>query len=211
MKIQSFVVGKLRTNCYVVYDEKNGEACVVDPGGDYEKIWAFLDEKKLSLKNIFLTHGHFDHTLVASQLKDKTGARIIIHKADAEMLENTDISMYLSISKEPFRRCRADVLLSGGERTKVSGLEAFFLHTPGHTPGSVCIILDNVIFTGDTLFKNDIGRTDLDGGSDFDMKYSLRSLYELDGDYIIYPGHYNSTTLKAEKQNNLYLRTAGAR
>lgn len=211
MKIQTFVVGKLRTNCYIVYDEKNGEACVVDPGGDFDKLDAFITQNQLNVKNIFLTHGHFDHILVAAQVKEKTGARIVIHKADERMLETADDNFYLSIAKEPFRRCRADVTLSGGERTMVSDVEAFFLHTPGHTPGSMCIVIDNVIFTGDTLFKNDIGRTDLEGGSELDMKYSLRSLYDLEDDYILYPGHNNATTLFAEKQNNPYLRAAGIR
>lgn len=211
MKIQCFVVGKLRTNCYFVYDEENGEACVIDPGGDYRALSSFIDKNNLKVRHIFLTHGHFDHTLVADQLREKTGARIVIHKDDVELLNDADDNMYLSISKEPFRRCRADVTLSGGERTKISGVEAFFLHTPGHTPGSMCIIIDNVIFTGDTLFKNDVGRTDLKGGSELEMKYSLRTLYDLEDDYILYPGHNRSTTLYAEKQNNPYLRAAGIR
>ncbi|MBE7000037.1 MAG: MBL fold metallo-hydrolase [Clostridia bacterium] len=211
MKIQTFVVGKLRTNCYLVYDENSLEASVVDPGGDYQKIKTFLDENQLKLKNIFLTHGHFDHILAVAQLREATGARVVIHKADAGMLETADDNMYMSIMSEPFRRVKADILLSGGEKTKVGTVEAQFLHTPGHTPGSVCIFMDNVIFTGDTLFKNDIGRTDLEGGSELDMKYSLRSLYDLEDDYILYPGHYNSTTLFAEKKNNPYLRDAGIR
>lgn len=211
MKIQCFVVGKLRTNCYIVYDETNGEACVIDPGGDYEKLVDFIDANHLNVRNIFLTHGHFDHILVAAQLKDKTGARIVIHKDDVKMLETADDNFYLSIAREPFRRTKADVTLSGGERTMVSDVEAFFLHTPGHTPGSMCIVIDNVIFTGDTLFKNDIGRTDLEGGSDLEMKYSLRQLFDLEDDYILYPGHNNATTLFAEKQNNPFLRAAGMR
>ncbi|MBR0143295.1 MAG: MBL fold metallo-hydrolase [Clostridia bacterium] len=211
MKIQCFVVGKLHTNCYIVYDEENGEACVIDPGGDYPRLASFIDEKGLKVQNIFLTHGHFDHMLVADRLREKTGARIVIHKDDEKMLQAADDNMYLSIAREPFRPCRADVLLSGGERTKLSGVEIYFLHTPGHTPGSMCIIIDNVIFTGDTLFKNDVGRTDLEGGSELEMKYSLRTLFDLDDDYILYPGHDKSTTLSAEKRNNPYLRAAGIR
>ena len=211
MKIQRFVVGKLQTNCYFIYDEENGEAAVVDPGGDYETLSSFIDENGLKVRHIFLTHGHFDHMLVADQIREKTGARIVIHKDDEKMLSAADDNMYLSIAREPFRPCRADVLLSGGERTKISGVEAFFLHTPGHTPGSTSIIVDNVIFTGDTLFRNDVGRTDLEGGSELEMKYSLRTLFDLDDDYILYPGHGRSTTLLEEKRNNPYLRAAGIR
>jgi len=211
MKIETFVVGKLDTNCYVVYDETNGEAACIDPGGNFDAIAAFIDEHSLKVKHIFLTHGHFDHILVASRLQDKTGARVVVHRDDAEMLAKSANNFYLSISDEPFRPCRPDVLLKGGERTMLSDLEVFFLHTPGHTRGSVCIIMDNAIFTGDTLFKNDCGRTDLDGGSETDMKYSLRALYDLEDDYIIYPGHGPATTLLAEKKHNTYLREAGIR
>jgi len=211
MKIETFVVGKLETNCYMVYDENTGEAACIDPGGNFDMISAFIDQNKLNVKNIFLTHGHFDHILVAARLQEKTNARVVIHREDCEMLSKSASNFYLSISDEPFRPCRADILLKGGERTMVSEVEAFFLHTPGHTRGSVCIIMDNAIFTGDTLFKNDCGRTDLEGGSEVEMKYSLRALYDLEDDYILYPGHGPATTLLAEKKSNTYLREAGIR
>ena len=211
MESKTITVGTSRTNCYIVYDQFGGEASVIDPGAEAEKILAFLSEKRLKVKNIFLTHGHFDHILAVQQVQEKTGARIVIHEEDAECLQSSSMALYNSIMREPFRVSRADIRLRGGEKTLVGDVEAEFMHTPGHTPGSVCIIMDNVIFTGDTLFEGDVGRTDLRGGDEREMRYSLARLYRLPYDYIVYPGHGDPTSLGIERDTNEYLRAAVGR
>lgn len=208
MEIKTVTVGRGETNCYIVFKRETGEASVIDPGAQAERILAVIRENRLQVKNIFLTHGHFDHILAVQQLKEATGARVVIHRDDADCLVDSHAALYSSIMSEPFRAVPADVCLVGGERTAVGDVEAEFIHTPGHTPGSVCIIMDNVIFTGDTLFAGDVGRTDLPGGDRRELAMSLRVLAMLPHDYIIYPGHGSPTTLGMEKENNEYMRRA---
>jgi hydroxyacylglutathione hydrolase len=208
MEVKTLVVGRGRTNTYVIYHAGNREASVIDPGGEAQKIIDFIDENRLQVKNIFLTHGHFDHILAVQQVKAHTGARVVIHKNDAECLESAHRSLYLSIMSEPFRVCKADITLSGGEKTLVGGVEALFVHTPGHTPGSMCIFIENMMFSGDTLFAGDTGRTDLPGGDAYTMRGTLRDLYYMSGDYIVFPGHGEPTTLGIEREHNSELRQA---
>ncbi|MBR4941303.1 MAG: MBL fold metallo-hydrolase, partial [Clostridia bacterium] len=133
MEIKTIPVGWNATNCYVIYDRGTCEASVVDPGGDADKILEFIGEQHLKVKNIFLTHGHFDHILGVQQLKDATGARLVVHEADAICLRDTHAALYNSLMPDPFRVAKPDVLLRGGERTLVGGVEMLFVHTPGHS------------------------------------------------------------------------------
>lgn len=208
MEVKTITVGMNQTNCYVVFDRASGEASVIDPGAEANVILNFLTSNALRVKNIFLTHGHFDHILAVQQVQEKTGGRVVIHEADAECLKSSRQALYSSIMREPFRVSKADICLKGGEKTLVGTVEAEFLHTPGHTPGSMCILMDNVLFTGDTLFEGDVGRTDLPGGDPYEMHYTLGKLYRLPYDYIVYPGHGAATTLGFERDNNASLRAA---
>lgn len=210
MEVKTFRVGHTETNCYIVYDKEKGEASVIDPGAEAETIIRFLSSYSLKLRNIFLTHGHFDHILGVQQLKSTTGARVVIHEADARCLENSHLALYSSIMREPFRVSKADILLKGGEKTRVGSVDAEFIHTPGHTKGSVCIMMDNILFTGDTLFAGDAGRTDLTGGDAEDLRRSLRLLYMLPHDYIVYPGHGVPTSLGIERDTNDYMKEAAS-
>lgn len=202
MEIKVITVGVLETNCYIVFKRDTGEAAVIDPGADAGKILRFIAANNLKVKDIFLTHGHFDHILGVQQLKESTGARVVIHVLDADCLENSYNSLYMSFMNEPFRVCPADVKLFGGEKTRLGEVDVDFMHTPGHSPGSMCIFMDNVIFTGDTLFCGDVGRYDQRGGSFKDLCRSLARLYNLRGDYIVYPGHGEPTALGMERENN---------
>lgn len=202
MRVHTMVAGMLQTNCYTIYDPQLQIASVVDPCADADGIIGFLNENHLTLKNIFITHSHFDHMLAAAPLRDLTGARVVVHAFDEPGMVSAKDALYLSIAPEPYRICKPDILVYGGEKTLIGEVEAEIIHTPGHTPGSICIAIDNTLFTGDTLFEGNCGRTDLKGGNSMKMRESLRLLYSLEYDYIVYPGHGNPTALSMEKCSN---------
>ena len=210
MEIKTLNVGWNGTNCYIIYDIGSGEASVIDPGGEAERIIAFLNEKKLKVKNIFLTHGHFDHILGVQQLKEATGARLVVHEADAVCLRDTHAALYNSLMPEPFRVAKPDILLKGGERTLVNGVEMLFVHTPGHSPGSMCLFMSNVLFSGDTLFADTIGRSDFPTSDPAALAESLRNLYALNRDFVVYPGHGEPTSLFYEKEHHRDFRAWAA-
>lgn len=211
MEIKTLNVGWNGTNCYIIYDIGSGEASVIDPGGEAGRIIEFLDEKKLKVKNIFLTHGHFDHILGVQQLKEATGARLVVHEADAVCLRDTHAALYNSLMPEPFRVAKPDILLKGGERTLVNGVEMLFVHTPGHSPGSMCLFMSNVLFSGDTLFADTIGRSDFPTSDPAALAESLRNLYALNRDFVVYPGHGEPTSLFYEKEHNRDFRAWAAK
>lgn len=206
MKIETFPVGIIDTNCYVVTDENTGECLVIDPGDMSAELKSALDGK--NIKYILLTHGHYDHILAAAGLKQKTGAPVAIGKADADCLHDDDLSragLHFPLLQQ---KINADILLSGGSEIDFGGKKIKVIHTPGHTPGGVCYVFEDerVIFSGDTLFRLSAGRTDFETGSDYDMALSLKSLASRDGDYAVYPGHGPATTLDFEREHNPYMR-----
>ena len=206
MKIETFPVGIIDTNCYVVTDENSGECLVIDPGDMSAELESVLDGK--NIKYILLTHGHYDHILAAAGLKQKTGAPVAIGKEDADCLHDDDLSragLHFSLLQQ---KINADILLSGGSEIDFGVKKINVIHTPGHTPGGVCYIFEDerVIFSGDTLFRLSAGRTDFETGSDYDMALSLKTLASLSGDYAVYPGHGPATTLDFEREHNPYMR-----
>lgn len=211
MLFRQIVNGSLGENAYLIAADGQKTCAVVDPG-EAEPVLAALKREGLSCEAILLTHGHFDHIGGVKQLKDETGAKIYIHEADAGMLTSNRMSLAVLIgsmipSAEP------DVLLQGGETLSIAGLNIRVIHTPGHTKGGVCFAVEGegVLLTGDTLFHTDAGRTDFPGGSAKDLYHSIvNGLYTLEGDYTVYPGHEESTTLNEERLNNTFTR-AGAR
>lgn len=205
MKIKSFTVGPAATNCYVVWE--GSEAVVIDPGFEAEQIAKFLNKNKLRAQYILLTHGHFDHIIAVPRLKELTGAKIVISRADADCLISPlrSLAAKVRIEQEP---CEADFLAEDGSVFVAGGMEFRYLLTPGHTVGSAVIMCGDTLFTGDTLFADDCGRTDLPGGSFRTILESLKRLYELPGDYKVLPGHDVPTTLNRERENNLNMREA---
>lgn len=189
------------TNTYVVTDEETGETAVVDPGVNDEKLIEKLKEKPV--KFILITHGHFDHIGGVNFVKERTGAKVVVHKEDEEMLN--DCEKNCGENTEPII---ADILVEDGSKLMLGNSEITVMHTPGHTKGGVCYIFpqDRVLFSGDTLFKLTAGRTDLYGGNPRTELMSLEKIGGLDGDYIVYPGHDDSTTLDFERQYNRYMR-----
>ena len=198
MLIKKIQVGHIETNCYVVSDEKTLDCAVIDPGDESNTILDYIEENKLVCGHIFITHGHFDHTMAMEAVKGETGAVVYILERDAEIAREHN----RSLSDGDF------VFYKEGDVIKVGGLEFRVMETPGHTPGGVTLICENSLFTGDTLFKDSCGRTDFKEGDMQVMQQSLRSLAMLDGDYDVYPGHMDSTTLERERRFNYYMRYA---
>lgn len=205
MEVYTLPIGSYGTNCYVAVDE-SGRAAVIDPGLDTPELQRLLREKTTAVDAILLTHGHADHISGAAALRDQTGAPIGIHTLDDEYTDGP-----LCMANEcgyPFAPFRADRLLEDGDTVSFGGETMTVLHTPGHTPGSVCFLHegDRVLFTGDTLFCLTAGRTDFPRGSHDDLMQSLRRLRDLDGDYVVYPGHERATRLDRERTRNFFMR-----
>lgn len=213
MKItQIHLEHEIFSNCFLVVDEASGEAAIVDPGWYEVSIPEVLAENEgITLKYILLTHGHFDHILGVHGLREASGAKVVIHKNDAEHLIDPEKSLCEGNFPHPQTPVKADILVSDGDIIRLGEEEIKVLSTPGHTRGSVCYILekDRVIFSGDTLFCMTAGRTDFFDGSESDLKKSLRMLTEIQGDYRVLPGHNRETTLERERTRNWYIRRMG--
>ncbi len=196
-------------NCYLLADV-SGVCAVVDPGGDEPDAYAdyILSEAKkrgLEIVQIILTHAHFDHMLSLEKLRELTGAPLAIHEADAPALEDTRIS-YMDRFGNGEPCAPAERPLLEGDKISLGESELTVMHTPGHTPGSICLVCGDEIITGDTLFKGTIGRHDLYGGHWPTLAKSLERFKSLDDDFTLHPGHGESTTLKAELATNPFLR-----
>lgn len=196
------------SNCYLLVDEATGAAAVVDPGWYGDAIKNALKAANADLQYILLTHGHFDHISGVYGLKKDTGARVIIHEMDGECLLDPNKSLAAGNLPENPKPTQADISVVDGDVISLGESRIKVMHTPGHTPGSVCYILENerVILSGDTLFCRTVGRTDFLGGSTADMDASIRRLIALDGDYRVLPGHNRETTLNSERICNHWIR-----
>lgn len=205
MKVTTLILGKLGANCYIAMDDHH-IGTVIDPGGNLEDLMETIQRKSIDVQAIILTHGHFDHMMAAAQLSENTKAPVYIHSLDQEMLKNPEPSLYTRVlSDEPFVPVSSAQLLKEEEVLKVGDMAFQILHTPGHSPGSVCLICDDVLFSGDTLFASSIGRSDFPGGDMNQLMRSLEKIKALDKDYTIYPGHGKPTSLEVERNQNLYL------
>ncbi|MDR2502439.1 MAG: MBL fold metallo-hydrolase [Oscillospiraceae bacterium] len=198
MLIKTLPVGQLETNCYVVTDERTLECAVIDPGAESGVILDYIEQNKLALRAIFLTHGHFDHYLALGEVR--AAARVPVYIHERELEENSRDAARLA-ANGPFER------YAGGDEIIVGGLTFTVMETPGHTMGSVTLRCENALFTGDTLFAGSCGRTDLGGDMDTLMD-SLRRIAGLEGNFEVYPGHAESTTLDTERKFNYYLKYA---
>lgn len=210
MKIIHNKVGPIHTNCFIVFDENTNKACVIDPGEKALLLLEQIKENNLSLEYILLTHGHFDHIIAVKKLQDATGAKVVIHKNDAKMLDKAYVNQhYGKYIRGEYEQPKIDILAVDGTEIAVSDkLLATFINTKGHTKGSCVIKIENSLFTGDTLFAGECGRCDLEGGNFEQMLESLKRLYELDGNFDVYPGHEGFSTLEEERKYNRYMKQA---
>ena len=204
MIFQTIVVGPFECNTYIVGSEEAGVVLMIDPGGEAERIMESVTQLGVTVSHIINTHGHADHTGGVAKVKDKTGAKYCIGEDDAPMLEDTFLRDMLPDFVQP---PKPDVLLKGGEEFRCGDLSYTVLATPGHTLGSICIAGNDVVFTGDTLFKMSVGRSDFPGG-DHDVLISsiTNELMKLPKDTLVYPGHGPETSIGVEKDMNPFLR-----
>ena len=194
LQIHTLPLGDYQTNCYILHQEGNRDCVVIDPGYEPEIILSYLREKDLTLQAILLTHGHFDHVGAVRELAAQTDCRVYLNPKD--------LSMPPMLTAGPLYYTNT---YGEGDQLDIAGITFRVLETPGHTPGSVCLITENNIFSGDTLFCGSCGRTDLPGGDYRAMKESLKRLSALREDYAVYPGHGSNTTLAWEQKTNPYL------
>ncbi len=205
MILESLPTGPLQVNCYIVGCETTRQAAVIDPGGDVPQILALLQRHNLQLQMVINTHGHFDHIGGNNQLLVATGAKLLLHQADSQLLASAArhaaaYGMKTDSSPEPQR------MLKGGEQLQLGELSIDVIHTPGHTPGGICLLIENQLIVGDTLFAGSIGRTDLPGGDHQQLINSIREkLLILPDATEAHPGHGPSTTIGREKLHNPFL------
>lgn len=200
MLIKNLQVGHLETNCYIVTDENTLDCVIIDPGDESNTIMDYIESSHLNPKAIFLTHGHFDHTRAADAVSEETGVPIWICSRDFD--KDGGSGHYKFCSKGDIQ------FYKDGDSFTVGGLTFHIMETPGHSEGGVTIRCGGALFVGDTLFRDSCGRTDLPGG---DMDVLLRSLYRLytlEGDFEVYPGHMEATTLDRERRFNYYMKCA---
>lgn len=203
--IKTLRTGPLDVNCYILQDKETDCCVIIDPGGRAEDILKYLAEKKLQLKYILLTHGHGDHLGAVDALRQACGAAVMIHQGDAAMLPDAqkNFSAFMNFACEV---SPADAYVNDGQEIVFGNSKLKVIHTPGHSPGSVCYGTDEVLFSGDTLFAGAVGRCDLPGGSVEVLKKTAREkLLSLSDGLRVYPGHGPETTLVWEKQHNDFL------
>lgn len=204
--VRSVYLAPMAANCYVLLDEESGDAAVCDVGVYSRRLGEALEEMGIkALRYILLTHGHFDHISGVKKLKEAFGGEIVIHRLDAPCLRDSEknLSGFFGAVSESIE---ADICAENGDTLFLGKSPVRVLHTPGHTVGSVCYIFDDIILSGDTLFNMSVGRMDFPGGSAEAMKRSMKLLSDLPGDYKVYPGHEEETTLQFERENNPYMK-----
>lgn len=200
MLIKTLPVGQLETNCYIVTNEDTLRCVVIDPGDESNTILDYMESNHLKCEAILMTHGHFDHIGALCAVAEETGADTYMNEKDT-MINNGILRRGVELPEGLKSYDDGDVL-------DYAGMSFEILSTPGHTPGGVCIKVNDALFTGDTLFRGSCGRVDLPGGDPQEEMRSLKKICSLEGDFEVYPGHMDSSTLQRERSFNYYCREA---
>jgi len=206
MKYEHIIVGAIETNCYLVYCEETKECAVIDPGAEAEKIIHLIRQKELKPTIVINTHGHVDHVGANMDIIDEYSIPLLIHSADSPMLdkvEQMELSFFLGAKNSP----PPDKFLVEGEKVVIGSVQMEIIHTPGHSPGSVSLLSDGVLFSGDTLFSGGVGRTDLPGGSWNELVCSIKEkILTLPQETPVLPGHGPATTVGQEERSNPFIQ-----
>ena len=205
MILKRLVVGPFSSNCYIVGSESTKEGMIIDPGDEAGVIFEEVKDLGLDIRSIVLTHGHIDHIGALKEAKEATGAEVAIHADEADSLQEQPLSKLLGLAYPT--PPPPDRLLKDGDSIDIGELHFLVLHTPGHSPGGICLLGEGVVFSGDTLFNFGIGRTDLPGGNYSQLMDSIHTrLMTLTDDTIVYPGHGPESTIDAERRQNPFLQ-----
>lgn len=206
LMIKGIVVGVFQENCWVIGSRRSGEGIVVDPGDEPERILDLARDLGLTIKLIINTHAHVDHILAVPAVQRATGARFLLHPGDNDIARGAPQSAARWLGYTPEAPPAADAPLAHGDIAEVDGLQLTVLHTPGHTPGSVCFYTNGLLFSGDTLFRGSIGRTDLPGGDYAQVMSSIiGTLLTLPDETIVLPGHMQETRIGHERATNPFV------
>ncbi|HHN64750.1 MAG TPA: MBL fold metallo-hydrolase, partial [Nitrospirae bacterium] len=193
----------LQANCFILYDTDTKETIVVDPGDEPDRIIDFINDRKLKVKYILCTHAHFDHVGAVPELKEHTGALLLIHEEELEIYNAAkDMAAFFGydISELP----PPDRTLKEGDELRIGRKSFTILHTPGHSPGGICLFGNGLVVTGDTLFAGSVGRTDFHGGSLSKLRESFQRLMSLPEDTVVLPGHGPTSTIGRERRENFF-------
>lgn len=201
MKIKKMPVGMYAANCYILIEEEAKEGCIVDPGGDADFIMEEVKKSNIAIKFILLTHGHVDHVGAVSTIKNKLNIPVYISKEDKELMKKNQM-----VFGEMWNETAEDKEVKDGDILELGSLKIKCIATPGHTPGGMSFLVENVVFTGDTLFYGSIGRTDFPGGNHRQLISSINNkLMVLKDDILVLPGHERDSIIKFEREHNPFL------
>ncbi len=205
MIVKQFVEGFIANNNYLLIDEDSKEAALIDCTDYISELGAVLKEYDAKLKYILLTHGHFDHIMGVPKIKQEFGAKVYLHKDDKELVDNSDEFM-ISVGMQPFEHPEIDKYIDENEEIYLGKNKIQVIHLPGHTQGGVGYLVDGMLFAGDSIFLESVGRTDLPGGNHKQLIESIKNkIFSLDGDTILYVGHGTNTTVEHEKKYNEFV------
>ncbi|MCC7370458.1 MAG: MBL fold metallo-hydrolase [Chloroflexi bacterium] len=209
LMVRGVVVGLFQANCYIIGSRQTGEAICFDPGDDVDEIKALARDMRVRITRIVCSHGHLDHIMAVRALREVTGAPFLLHQADLELARSLPLSAARALGREMPPPPDPDAFLTEGDDVELAGETFSVLHTPGHTPGSICLYGGGILFSGDTLFQGTIGRTDLPGGNYDEILDSLAvKLMDLPDETIVRPGHMDQTTIGAERRYNDFVSEA---
>jgi glyoxylase-like metal-dependent hydrolase (beta-lactamase superfamily II) len=209
LDVRGVVVGVFQENCYIIGSRRTGEAICFDPGDEVDEIRALAREMRVRITRIACSHAHLDHIMAVRALKEETGAPFLLHQHDLELSRRMPEIAMKMLGRVEQPAPEPDGFLADGDDLEIAGISLTVLHTPGHTPGSICLYGGGMLFSGDTLFQRSIGRTDFPGGSFPQIMDSIVSrLLALPDETIVRPGHMDQTTIGAERRGNPFVLEA---